>query len=51
MLQERLAAEETLADFGREAAIYLHGFVRRNRFSNNKKWFFCHSIGGDHRSA
>ena len=29
MLKERLAAEETLADFGREAAIYLHGFVRR----------------------
>ena len=28
-LQERMAADETLADFGREAPIYLHSFVRR----------------------
>lgn len=28
-LQERMEAGETLADFGREAPLYLHGFVRR----------------------
>ena len=28
-LKERMEAEETLADFEREAPVYLHGFVRR----------------------
>lgn len=28
-LQERMAADETLADFEREAPVYLHSFVRR----------------------
>ena len=28
-LKERMEADETLADFEREAPIYLHGFVRR----------------------
>ena len=28
-MQERMEAEETLADFEREAAVYLHSFIRR----------------------